>query len=149
VHVFGAEAAASVIRCGGELPHRRRLCVPCEAEFRREQREGQGSATPVEIMRVRSGRDPSDGLDAGRRRAATNVARKAAVREWEERHGKLVDLSAFEREILPLIQSVTLSTLQRSTGLSLRYVSQIRRGEKTPHPRHWATILNAARTNIT
>ena len=25
----------------------------------------------------------------------------------------------------------------RATGLSLPYVSQIRRGEKIPHPRHW------------
>jgi CRISPR-associated endonuclease Cas1 len=135
---------AACIRCGGELPHRRRaLCVPCEVEFRREQRQGR-AATPVEIMRVRSGTDPSHGLDAGRRRAASNVARKAAVREWEERHGKLVDLSAFAREILPLIQSVPLSGLQRATGLSLRYVSQIRRGEKTPHPRHWDALSEAA-----
>ena len=66
------------------------------------------------------------------------------VREWEERHGKLVDLSAFAREILPLIQSVPLSGLQRATGLSLRYVSQIRRGEKTPHPRHWDALSEAA-----
>ena len=30
-----------------------------------------------------------------------------------------------------------LSELIRATGLSLPYVSQIRRGEKVPHPRHW------------
>jgi hypothetical protein len=36
-----------------------------------------------------------------------------------------------------LIQSVPLSRLQHATGLSLRYVSLIRRGERTPHPRHW------------
>src|SRR5262249_54091333 len=34
--------------------------------------------------------------------------------------------------------------LMRATGLSLRYVSQIRRGEKVPHPRHWTSILSAA-----
>ena len=132
-------------RCGDELPHRRRtLCVPCEAEFRREQQQGHGSTAPVEIMRVRTGRDVSHGADAAQRRAASNVARKTAVREWDERHGKLVDLSAFAREILPLIQGVPLSRLQRSTGLSLRYVSQIRRGEKTPHPRHWDALSEAA-----
>jgi hypothetical protein len=63
------------------------------------------------------------------------------VREWDERHGKLVDLSAFEREILPRIQGVPLSRLQQATGLSLRYVSLIRRGERTPHPRHWQAFL--------
>jgi hypothetical protein len=70
--------------------------------------------------------------------------RPRPIRNWEERHGKLVDLSVFECEILPLIQNVTLGTLQRGTGLSLRYVSQIRRGEKTPHPRHWSAIRDVA-----
>jgi hypothetical protein len=62
----------------------------------------------------------------------------------DEQHGKLVDLSALQRDILPLIQGVPLSRLQRATGLSLRYVSLIRRGERTPHPRHWEALLAAA-----
>ena len=28
--------------------------------------------------------------------------------------------------------------------LSFRYVSLIRRGERTPHPRHWQALLHAA-----
>ena len=131
-------------RCGGELPHRRRsLCLRCEAEFRDEQRVGGRARAPVVAMRAKTGRDPSHGGEAAVRRAASNVERKTAVREWDERHGRLVDLSAFEREILPLIQSVPLSQLQRATGLSLRYVSQIRRGERTPHPCHWPALLDA------
>jgi hypothetical protein len=65
-------------------------------------------------------------------------------REWDERHGKLVDLSAFQHEILPLIRGVPLSRLQKATGVSLRYVSLIRRGERTPHPRHWQRLLDTA-----
>lgn len=136
---------AACARCGAELPHRRRtLCLRCEAEFRQEQRAAKSTTAPVTAMRMRTGRDASHGGDAGARRAATNVERKSAVREWELRHGKLVDLSAFDREILPLIRDVSLSGLQRATGLSLRYVSQIRRGEKTPHPRHWSALRSAA-----
>lgn len=66
------------------------------------------------------------------------------MREWEEEHGELVDLSAFQRDILPLIQDIPLSKLRRATGLSLRYVSLIRRGARTPHPRHWAGLKEAA-----
>jgi hypothetical protein len=87
--------------------------------------------------------DPTHGATAAARRAETNVARKRQAREWEERHGKLVDFSAFQRDILPLIQDIPLSQLQRATGLSLRYVSLIRRGERTPHPRHWQALLSA------
>jgi hypothetical protein len=60
--------------------------------------------------------------------------------EWDEQHGKLVDLSGFQRDILPLIEHVPLRRLQEATGLSLRYVSLIRRGERTPHPRHWQAL---------
>jgi len=90
------------------------------------------------------GADPTHGATAATRRAQANIARKRQAREWDERHGKLVDLSAFQRDILPLIQGVPLSRLQRTTGLSLRYVSLIRRGERTPHPRHWEALAEAA-----
>lgn len=71
------------------------------------------------------------------------MERKREVRECEERYGKLTDLSAFQRDIVPLIREVPLSRL-RATRLSLRYVSQISRGEKTPYPRHWPALQNAA-----
>jgi hypothetical protein len=46
----------------------------------------------------------------------------------------------FEREILPAIRQVPLRELMQATGLSLPYVSQIRRGEKVPHPQHWSKL---------
>jgi hypothetical protein len=58
--------------------------------------------------------------------------------------GKVVDLTVFEREILPLIREVPLSCLVGATGLSLRYVSQIRRGERVPHPKHWQGLRAAS-----
>jgi len=61
--------------------------------------------------------------------------REAAA--WGQQHVKTVDPSSFEREILPLLQGVPLKRLVQATGLSIRYVAQIRRGEREPHPRHW------------
>jgi hypothetical protein len=49
----------------------------------------------------------------------------------------------FRREILPLIQEVPLRRLVEATGLSLRYCSLIRRGERIPHPRHWHVLASA------
>lgn len=74
----------------------------------------------------------------------TKIKRTAEARDWDAEQGKLVDLSAFQRDILPLIQSVPLSRLQRATGLSLRYLSLIRRGERVPHPGHWQALLGVA-----
>jgi hypothetical protein len=75
-----------------------------------------------------AGHDPSHTPGAERKRGATISQRKHANADWEARYGKLTDLGAFEREVLPTIQQVPLSRLVRATGLSLRYVSQIRRG---------------------
>jgi hypothetical protein len=126
-------------RCGGELPHPRRVyCDECLPHFQREQLERAGAPrSAVEILRARTGGDATHGGEAATKRGAATANRKRDLRDWELEHGKLVDLSAFEREILPQIRDVPLSRLVRATGLSLRYCSLIRRGEKVPHPRHW------------
>jgi hypothetical protein len=94
---------------------------------------GSGLAA-IEKTKGRAGGDPTHDREAAARRAETNITRKRRAREWDEQHGKLVDLSAFQRDI-------PLSRLQQATGLSLRYLSLIRRGERTPHPRHWQPLL--------
>jgi CRISPR-associated endonuclease Cas1 len=135
-------------RCGGPLPRRDRVyCDDCLPHYQREQYERvfQGSGLTAIERQKKVGADPTHGAVAAVRRAETNVTRKREAREWDERHGQLVDLSAFQRDILPHIQNVPLSRLQQATGLSLRYVSLIRRGERTPHPRHWSGFSAVAR----
>jgi CRISPR-associated endonuclease Cas1 len=133
-------------RCGNPVPRRSRTyCDDCLPHYQREQyaKAFHGSGLMSIEQAKEKGTDPTHGSVAAARRAETNVTRKREAREWDERHGKLVDLSAFQRDILPLIQNVPLSRLQRATGLSLRYVSLIRRGERTPHPRHWQAFMAA------
>jgi CRISPR-associated endonuclease Cas1 len=136
-------------RCGGRVPRPGRVyCDDCLPHYQREQYEQSflGSGLAAIERRKADGADPTHGATAAGRRATSNVTRKREAREWEEQHGKLVDLSAFQRDVLPLIQGVPLSRLQRATGLSIRYVSLIRRGERTPHPRHWQALLSASAT---
>jgi CRISPR-associated endonuclease Cas1 len=126
--------------CGGLLPNGERVyCDACLPHFQREQFaeafSGSGLAA-IEKAKV-EGHDPTHGGDAAKRRGEATARRKSELAEWEERYGRVVDLSVFEREILPTIQNVPLSQLVKATGLSLRYCSQIRRGEKAPHPKHW------------
>ena len=94
-------------RCDGPLPRRDRIyCDDCLPHYQREQYQqafhGSGLMAIEEKKAV--GADPTHGATAAVRRADTNVTRKREAREWDERHGKLVDLSAFQRDILPLIQ---------------------------------------------
>src|SRR5262249_49751821 len=133
-------------RCGGELPHARRVyCDACLPHFQREQLErATGTRSPVDVVRSRRGADATHGGPAAAKRGASIAKRKRELANWEKQYGKLVDLSAFEREILPSIRDVPLGRLVRATGLSLRYCSQIRRGEKVPHPRHWEALKLAS-----
>jgi CRISPR-associated endonuclease Cas1 len=130
-------------RCGGSLPHPRRVyCDECLPHYQREQYERASYTEGVEEARAHTQTriDRTHGGIAKERRAERNVQRKRENREWEITYGKVMDMSIFTTDILPRIQGVPLSQLMRATGLSLRYCSQIRRGEKTPHPRHWEAL---------
>jgi CRISPR-associated endonuclease Cas1 len=127
-------------RCGGRLPARdRTYCDDCLPHYQRDRYEAFIAAGRDTFARRReAGIDPSHGGAAAARRGATMARRKREEREWNTTHGETIaDAGVFAREILPLIQDVPLSDLVRATGLSHPYLSQIRRGEKTPHPRHW------------
>jgi hypothetical protein len=131
------------------VPRRDRVyCDACLPHYQREQFAEAFANSGLRSIQTKklAGHDVTHGGEARRRRGATTARRKSELAQWESEHGKLIDVSAFERENLPTIQSISLSRLQRATGLSLRYVSQIRRGEKTPHPKHWAALLKAVET---
>jgi CRISPR-associated endonuclease Cas1 len=136
-------------RCGGELPSsnrgRRTYCDACLPLYQRERYEAfveAGRATSA--ARREAGVDPSHGGAAGERRGASRRRRVEEQRAWETANLDVSpSTSVFEREILPGIRNVPLSDLIRATGLSSGYVSQVRRGEKTPHPRHWPAFRSA------
>ncbi|MDP9369369.1 MAG: hypothetical protein M3Q03_14030 [Chloroflexota bacterium] len=61
---------------------------------------------------------------------------------WERGRGDADqgDAEVFRREVLPKLQGVPLGVMAKATGLSEGYCSFIRRGEKVPHRRHWASL---------
>ena len=59
-----------------------------------------------------------------------------ANREWDRTHAKR-DPEEFRGDILPSLRAVPLQRLAEATGLSKTVCSQVRRGLKVPHPRHW------------
>ena len=108
--------------CGGPVPNpERALCDDCLPAYQAEQFERFDGSGLASIERAKAaGADPTHGGGAAKKRGAATARRKAEMAAWETQYGKLVDLSGFEREILPLIQAVPLSRLVKATGLSLR-----------------------------
>jgi hypothetical protein len=82
-----------------------------------------------------------------RRAVATRIVRLRRLSLWESRSSRrgshLRAPGLFVREILPLIRELPLSDLVRATGLTHGHLSQVRRGAKVPHPRHWAALRDA------
>jgi hypothetical protein len=134
-------------RCGADLPNRkRRYCAGCLGELQQaQQAHFQESGLNVLAELKAEGHDPTHGGRAAERRGAAIAKRKRQAAEWDRANALPPDRELFKREILPQIQGLPLRRLAEATGLSLRYCSLIRRGERIPHPRHWLGLRSAAR----
>jgi hypothetical protein len=92
---------------------------------------------------------PAHGGTAAARRAERLAANQSAIAEWEadparsssmgdeNGHGTDRGPALFANELRPQLQEVFIEAMARATGLSKGYCSFVRRGLKTPHPRHW------------
>lgn len=58
--------------------------------------------------------------------------------EWQaDEHDESWTRERYELEVVPTLVGVPLSTIKRTTGLSISACSRIRSGKLTPHRRHW------------
>ena len=85
----------------------------------------------------------SHGGDAAKKRGQSNARRARERQEWERKNDG-VDVEAekqrFASEILPRLKDVPVRRIVKTTGLSIRYASMIRRGLYTPHPMHYQKL---------
>jgi CRISPR-associated endonuclease Cas1 len=139
----GSRRAAKVRRtcpgCGVRLPQGRLYCDDCLPEERQEHLDGLMKAGPDTLAQLRAeGSDPTQTPAAKRKLGRANARRVREAARWD-RDNERPDPHVFTREILPLLQHVTLRKMMQATGLSLRYCSRIRRGY-VPHARHWQAL---------
>lgn len=133
--------------CGAALPSPDRIvCDDCLPERRQEHLADLAASGPAALARMRAeGRDPMDRPEARRKVGAVNARRKHEAAEWERAHER-PDPEVFTREILPQLAGVTLTQIQRATGLSKRSCSRIKHGW-VPHPMHWEGLRKLVSRN--
>lgn len=120
---------------------RGRFCDECRRERRAEHLRDLQKAGPAALAAMRAaGKDPSRTPQARSKLSKSISRRSGAVAAWDREHGERPDPAVFRREIWPGLRQVPLSKIVAATGLSLRYASQIRRGEKVPHPVQWDSL---------
>lgn len=137
--------ARSCRECGGGVLVGRDYCDICLPERRAAHIDRFAEAGPAALARLRAtGQKPGhDGASAAKR-SATYRRRRAEQLAWDREHGEPADQTEFVEQILPGLAGVTLTELQKATGLSRRYCSLIRRGLYTPHARWWAGLRGLA-----
>jgi CRISPR-associated protein Cas1 len=125
--------------CGLMLKDQSRsYCGPCLKERKQEQVRAMKAGSRL----VNTGQLKTDESKA--RQSETMRRRNRERAEWNASHPVQPRPEMFAQKILPELQRLSVRAIARATGLSSLYCSQIRRGLRIPHPRHWDALLNLA-----
>jgi hypothetical protein len=94
---------------------------------------------------ARRGRIASKSSKSRAQVAATQRRQQTARWSWQpsSQPSWLTD-AAFTNQILPRLASTSLSEIASAIGVSIPYASDIRRGRRQPHPRHWEVLAKLA-----
>jgi CRISPR-associated protein Cas1 len=117
--------------CGKPVVKNSTRCATCAVEVSREKM--------LEV--ARQGRIASKSLESRARVAATQRRQQTACWSWQpsSQPSWLTD-EAYTTHIQPRLVSATLSEIASAIGVSIPYASDIRKGRRRPHPRHWLSL---------
>ena len=121
------------LECGAHTTEGKKLCDVC-----RDAKRGQHRLDRLADLRA-AGIDPAHGGPAATQRGETNRTHQTAVTKWNSENQKPRP-EIFTTQILPGLRQVSIKDMVEATGLTAGYCSFIRRGIKTPHPRHWTAF---------
>ncbi|MDQ3690973.1 MAG: CRISPR-associated endonuclease Cas1 [Chloroflexota bacterium] len=131
--------------CGGKpLPGRATCSDDCAHRILAHRHEAFALASSERMRRLAQqvGGHPALTAKANEGRRTTRRAQRAAELEWEDSHPEPVDTNHYAVAILPNLRQLSAQAIARATGLSVSYCSEIKRGQRTPHPRWWETLGN-------
>lgn len=120
-------------RCGKPIPRTSTNCSRCA----------------VEDLRVRMADVAQKGRIASRsalsraRLSETQRRQTTACHRWNPAdHPKWLTEEVYANQIRPRLANYSLSQIASAIGVSIPYASDIRRGGRRPHPRHWKALAS-------
>ena len=117
--------------CGKVIPRTSTHCSGCAVEGLR--------ARMVDV--ARKGRIASRSPLSRARLSETQRRQTTACHGWSPAdHPKWLTEEVYVNQIQPRLGNYTLSQIASAMGVSIPYASDIRRGGRRPHPRHWAVL---------
>jgi CRISPR-associated protein Cas1 len=117
--------------CGTLLEPGRKYCLRC---FPDTNTERIVAVAPAGWLATQS-------ANAQALRAASMRRHEAGKAAWDaDSHPKWLTEAAYRQRIQPLLKKVSTSRISTALGVTWAYASNIRRGERIPHPRHWQAL---------
>jgi CRISPR-associated endonuclease Cas1 len=122
--------------CGKVVAKGSTHCATCAVEVSRERM----------LKIARQGRTVAHEARASARRRETKRRHDLALRNWSpsDQPDWLTD-EMYANQIQPRLRDASLSEIASAIGVSILYASDIRRGRRRPHPRHWQALAGLVR----
>ena len=119
--------------CGEALKHGHSYCEACAlAESSKNMLEG-----------ARLGRIATHTPEAEALRGATQRRQAEALRAWQPSDlPKWLNEDVYQTHVQPTLQGLTVSAIASALSVSLPYATDIRKGRRRPHPRHWLALAD-------
>jgi CRISPR-associated endonuclease Cas1 len=126
-------------------PKPMRICRICGAPLKRGRSHCASCAVPVSKDRfvdvARCGRVASHSQEAEVLRAKTQRKHAAALATWKPSElPEWLNEEAYRTKIQPALAGTMVPAISTALGVSEPYATEIRRGRRMPHPRHWQTL---------
>jgi len=132
------------------LPSQQNVCLVCGKPIDRSHRWcaecAQKNSTAALIDGARLGREIARGPQAQARRMKTKRRHDEARSRWSPSNQPLwLTEKAYIEQIQPRLSKASLSQIAAAIGVSIPYASDIRKGRRRPHPRHWHVLAKLTR----
>ena len=143
------EAKGKTIPAPHPAPRPQNSCLGCGKDVGAESTYCGGCALDVSrknmVEIAKQGRIASRSAESRARLATTQ--RRQAIARWSWNPASQPDWLTedfYKNQIQPKLVNCSLSQIASALGVSILYASDIRRGRRKPHPRHWKTLAKLA-----
>lgn len=117
--------------CGKQIECRAKQCAECSVK----------NSTASLVAGAALGRTVAVGALAQARRKETKRLHDLARSQWSPTSlPAWLTEEAYEKQIQPKLRVASLSHIAAVIGVSIPYASDIRKGRRRPHPRHWQAL---------
>lgn len=125
--------------CGAQIKRGFKYCVGCVPTISKEN-----------ILKAsKLGRLATHKPQAQARRSETKRRQDAALKAWNPiDKPEWLDQKAYKKEVLPRLASVIVPKIMSVLSVSEPYALRIRSGRCIPHQRHWLSLANLVREQI-